>query len=71
LKPRADERGDVAQALAILAREQRSDTVLLAKLRRRWDKKLLARQLVRDRRWNARLQLHFTALGAFTCVKLV
>jgi hypothetical protein len=71
LKPRRDDRGQVTSALAILAREQRTDQAALAALRRHWNPRLLARQLSRDRRWNASLQFLFTGLGAFECVELM
>lgn len=71
LKPRPAEQGQVARALRILKREQRSDVSLLAALRRRWDQKLLARRIARDQRSNARLQFLFTGLGAFACVELM
>ena len=60
-------RGIIATTLGVIRREHAADLALLAKLRRRWDPVLLARQLKRDRAWNAELRLLFIGLGSEGC----
>jgi hypothetical protein len=67
LKRPQKERGVIATTLAVIRREHAADLALLAKLRRRWDPVLLARQVKRDRGWNAELRLLFVGLGSKGC----
>jgi hypothetical protein len=67
VKPAGQARGGYPRALALFRLRRAQDTVLVARLRQRWDAGALERRLREDRKADSRLAQLFSELGSNDC----
>jgi hypothetical protein len=67
LRPKGHGTGTFRRALGAFRRRYAADLRLIARLRRRWDSRLLERQSTRDAVENLRIAGLWTRIGALTC----